>query len=91
MHITKEYNIHCSCILHENASGGKARGHIGTMLAQKAETVLKIEKHGTEHNRSTISANDTRGLQFAPFDIVIDNNGIPELVEMLEKKKVFVI
>jgi hypothetical protein len=91
MHITKEYNIHCSCILHENASDGKARGHIGTMLAQKAETVLKIEKHGTEHNRSTISANDTRGLQFQSFDIVIDNNGIPELVEMLEKKKVFVV
>jgi hypothetical protein len=89
MHITKEYNIHCSCILHENASDGKARGHIGTMLAQKAETVLKIVKHKDQHNRSTISANDTRGLQFAPFDIVIDNNGIPELVEMLESKSVF--
>jgi len=89
MRITKEHNVHCSCILHENASDGKARGHIGTMLAQKAETVLKIEKNKNIHSRSTITANDTRGLQFQPFDIEIDGNGTPHLVDALDNKDIF--
>ena len=79
MRITKEYNVHCSCILHENNSDGKARGHVGTMLAQKAETVLKIEKNQSDTNRSSITGIDTRGMGFTPFDIEIDQ-GIPYLV-----------
>jgi len=87
MKITKDYNVHCSCILHENNNDGKARGHVGTMLAQKAETVLKIEKNMSEPSRSTITGIDTRGVGFIPFDIEIDFEGNPHLVESLEKKK----
>jgi len=85
MKITKTYNVHCSCILHENNSDGKARGHVGTMLAQKAETVLKIEKNTSQPSRSTITGIDTRGIGFIPFDIEIIE-GLPYLVESLEKK-----
>jgi hypothetical protein len=85
MKITKEYNVHCSCILHENNSDDKARGHVGTMLAQKAETVLKIEKNTSQPSRSTITGIDTRGVGFHPFDIEIID-GLPYLVESLEKK-----
>lgn len=88
MMITKKYHVHCTCILHENISDGKARGHIGTMLAQKAETVLRIEKDANNHNRSKITGVDTRGVGFTPFDIEIDFTGEPHLVESLEHIKV---
>lgn len=89
MRITKEYNVHISCILHENNSDGKARGHIGTMLAQKAETVLRIKKNDKQMNRSTITGVDTRGVGFTPFDIEIDFDGVPSLVEMEATKELF--
>lgn len=81
MSITKKYNVHCLMILHENIGSGKARGHIGTMLSQKAETVLKIEKDENDTARSTISAKDTRGKGFKDFSIVIDENGTPTFDE----------
>lgn len=89
MTLTKECNIHCLCVLHENQGDGKARGHIGTLLAQKAETVLRIEKHAQDWSRSTITAKDTRGKQFMDFDIFIDQKGTPHLTEKEEEPDVF--
>lgn len=89
MTLTKECNVHCLCVLHENQGDSKARGHIGTLLAQKAETVLRIEKNATDWARSTITAKDTRGKQFMDFDIVIDGNGIPHLTEKEEQVEIF--
>ena len=39
---TEEKNIHIICVLHQNKSDNNARGHIGTELINKAETVLSI-------------------------------------------------
>lgn len=78
MKLTKDTNIHICCVLHENNSDGKARGHIGTMLAQKAETVIRIEKDKKTPEISVISANDTRGIGFNDFYIRIDINGNPQ-------------
>jgi len=89
MRITKVYGVHCTCILHENMSDGKARGHIGTMLAQKAETVIRVEKDKKQSNRSTITGVDTRGVGFTPFDIEIDSSGYPHLIDSEEKVKIF--
>lgn len=76
MTITKNYNVHILNVLHENIGGiGKARGHLGTMLAQKAETVIRIEKDETDFSYSTISAKDVRGRPFKPFNISISDNG----------------
>jgi hypothetical protein len=76
MTITKKYGVHILNILHENIGGmGKARGHLGTMLAQKAETVIRIEKDETDNAYSTISAKDVRGKPFKPFNIAISDRG----------------
>ena len=40
---TEEYNIHIIVVLHENPGSDKARGHIGTELTNKAETVIALE------------------------------------------------
>lgn len=78
MSITKQHQVHCLNVLHENFSDKKARGHIGSILAQKAESVLRIEKSKSDENTSTVSAKDTRGMHFAPFDLSIDRqNKIP--------------
>ena len=41
---TGERNIHIHTILHQNKGDENARGHIGTELSNKAETVLQVEK-----------------------------------------------
>lgn len=81
MTITERYNIHILLILHTNFSDGKARGHLGSILGQKAETVFKIEKNKDIENQSIISAHDTRGKSFNDFEILIDANGNPHLIE----------
>lgn len=35
MKISSKYDVHITVIIHQNKSDGKARGHLGTMLAQK--------------------------------------------------------
>ena len=44
MQWTDEYQIHLHTILHQNKSDENARGHIGTEINNKAETVIQIEK-----------------------------------------------
>lgn len=92
MALTKETGIHICSILHENnsqAGAGKARGHIGTMLSQKVETVIRIEKNKHNPNASIISAADTRGRGFSPFEIFIDQMGNPLLRESEQQEEIF--
>lgn len=41
---TSKYNLHIHCVLHLNKNDNNTRGHIGTELENKAETVLIISK-----------------------------------------------
>lgn len=38
------YNVHILCVLHENPSSDKARGHLGTELYNKATEVINVER-----------------------------------------------
>lgn len=86
MRITKQYDIHILNIIHQNKGDGNARGHLGTMLSQKAETIMEIRK-SEEDNSSIISSAATRGRDFKDFQIVIDGNGNPILMEYEIKKE----
>ena len=70
---------HILTVLHENKQDGKARGHIGSELVNKAETVLKVEKVEKEKKYSRLSCEMVRGLEFNPIYFVIEDN-IPEVV-----------
>lgn len=88
---TKEKNIHISCVLHENKEGGKARGHIGTELVNKAETVIRFEKNSQDKRQSIMSPEDTRGEEFDPIYFEIDQNDMglyPKIVDPVESKTV---
>ena len=53
---TGERHIHIHTILHQNKGDENARGHIGTELSNKAETVLQVEKDEKDPDISTVKA-----------------------------------
>jgi hypothetical protein len=55
MQWTSEQNIHIQTVLHLNKGDDNARGHIGTELNNKAETVLQIAKDSTLPERSIVA------------------------------------
>jgi len=77
---SEESGAHILTVLHENPSDGKLRGHIGTELMNKAETVLQVEKMEDDKMISKIKCNMVRGLEFEPIYFTIENN-IPILTE----------
>ena len=94
---TKEMNIHISVVLHEDpskdGSNNKARGHLGTELTNKAETVIRFEKNKDNKKQTIISPDDTRGEEFEPiyFEIAQNDMGLfPVIVEksVFESKQV---
>lgn len=77
---------HIMTVLHENPSDGKLRGHIGTELMNKAETVIKIEKLESDKTVSKISCDIVRGLDFDPIYFTINDN-LPEVISNYENDK----
>jgi len=85
---SEEKNIHICSVLHENPSSEKMRGHIGTELINKCETVVSIQKHNENALRSEIVAKKTRKKQFTNFAFRISENGIPLFDETFEPEKI---
>jgi hypothetical protein len=81
MQWTDERQIHIHTILHQNKADENARGHIGTELNNKAETVLEVAKDKFDGNISTVQAIHIRAMDFQPFAFRINENALPELVE----------
>lgn len=77
---SSKYNCHINCILHTNPSGDKPKGHIGTMLLQKAETIFKVEKE--DGNTSVVTCERGRNEDFSPWRFSVDEKGIPVRNEM---------
>jgi len=72
---------HILTVLHENPSSDKLRGHIGTELMNKAETVIGVEKmEGEEKHISKIGCKMLRGIDFDDIYFVINQHGVPEVL-----------
>lgn len=80
MQWTDERQIHLHTILHQNKGDDNARGHIGTELNNKAETVMQVEKDKTDTNISVVEAVHIRSMDFSPFAFRINDEALPELV-----------
>ena len=74
------YDLHIHCVLHLNKGDDNVRGHIGTELNNKAETVLVISKSNQDNNISEVRSMHIRDKDFSPFAFRIDENGLPEEV-----------
>lgn len=69
-------------ILHQNKGDENARGHIGTELSNKAETILQVEKDKADSNISkAFKAVHIRAMDFKPFAFRINEQALPEIVE----------
>lgn len=81
MQWSEESGAHILNVLHENPSSEKLRGHIGTELTNKAETVLGVEKlEGEEKNISVIKCRMLRGIDFEDIYFTINQYGVPEVL-----------
>lgn len=73
---TQEVNIHILTILHQNKADANARGHLGTELMNKAETVASLSKGENNGIRTTIiEPKFTRHRDFEPFAFTINPDG----------------
>ena len=72
-------NCHISGILHVNPNSDKMRGHLGTILGQRAEMVMLVKNEG---EYSTVSCKRVRGSRpFKDFTIRIDDDWMPYISE----------
>ena len=81
MQWTDERQIHIHTILHQNKADENARGHIGTELNNKAETVLLVEKDEKDTDVSTVRAAHIRAMDFEAFAFRINEEALPELLD----------
>lgn len=74
---TETKNIHILTILHQNKGDGNARGHLGTELINKAETVARIERRDQDNTRITVIKPDlSRHKEFQEFAFTIVDDRI---------------
>ena len=84
--LSEEYNCSIICVLHTNKADEdhNMRGHLGTMLAQKAATVLECKK---ERGSSviTVSCSESRHEEPTEWSIMFAEGG--RIVDATEQRK----
>lgn len=81
MNWTEEFNLHLHTVIHQNKGDENARGHIGTEINNKSETVLRVEKDKNDDAISTVEAVYIRDISFPPFAFRINDEALPELIK----------
>lgn len=74
-----ERNIHIITVLHQNKNDTNAKGHLGSLILQKAETVLSVKKG---KNYSEVSPSHSRGEDLDNLRFSIDEDGLPFFIEI---------
>lgn len=80
---SEELDIHILSVLHQNKGNEQARGHIGTELINKCETVLSVTKSSENKDISIVEAEYCRNKEPEPFAFEIIE-GLPVLVPDFE-------
>ena len=81
MQWTDERQIHIHTVLHQNKGDDNSRGHIGTELNNKSETILQIAKDEFDKDISIVSSVHMRAIEFEQFAFRINELALPELIE----------
>ena len=76
MALSTTYNCHIINVLHTNPGTDKARGHIGSALQRKCESVIYVHK---VDDTSIVEPQFCRNEPFERFAFHISDDGIPEL------------
>jgi hypothetical protein len=82
---TEERSIHIVTVLHQNKGDLNARGHLGTELVNKAETVLAVVRDPQDKNISIVEPTETRDREPEIFAFTVNEEGLPVLVDGWEQ------
>ena len=72
-------NTHIICVLHTNPGSDKARGHLGSSLQRKSESVLFVHRAG---DSSIVEPQFCRNEPFERFAFRVSEDGIPQLCDV---------
>lgn len=73
MQLSSRHACHISGVLHVNPGTQKGRGHLGTIMQQKCETIIEISKP----DNIKVVCHRSRGRAFEDFELVISEHGLP--------------
>ena len=76
---TSVYDLHIHTVLNLKKNENNPRGHIGTELENKAETVLIISKNNQNNSVSEVRPMHMRDKEFTTFAFHIDDDRLPVL------------
>lgn len=82
---SEEQDIHILTVLHQNKNDANGRGHLGTELTNKAESVLSIAKDTKSPDYSLVTPEYFRGKEFGSFAFTIGETGLPTIVDDFNK------
>lgn len=84
MRLSSEKQCHICSVVHTNPNSEKTRGHFGSELQRKSETVILVQRDG---DTTTIKPQFCRSLEFSPFSFVLNEKGLPEQTEAVQPKQ----
>lgn len=77
-----ERDVHVLNIIHQNPSdNSKMRGHAGTILTNKSETVIQISTSKENESIKLVETLATRNKKPEPFAFEISEKGNPEIID----------
>ena len=79
MALSTKTHTHIVCVLHTNPGSDKARGHLGSSLQRKAESVLFVHR---ADDCSIVEPQFCRNESFERFAFRVSEEGIPQLCDM---------
>ena len=78
LNLSSVHDCHICAMLHENKNDDNIRGHAGTELQNKSETVISVKKDG---DVSAVEPKYCRNIEFEKFYFKINHDGLPELCD----------
>lgn len=79
MKTTADMGLHISTILHQNKGDNNARGHLGTEIVNKSESVISVTK--VTKSISVVKAEYCRDKEFSSFAFTVDEQtALPAIV-----------
>ncbi len=74
MNLASSKNLSIVVVLHENkGDNNNVRGHIGTEVVNKSETIIEVSRDTTNNDISNVEWKHCRHKEFAPFSFKVDD------------------
>lgn len=83
MRWTKDYQCHIATVIHQNKADNYATGHLGSSITKKCEIIMSVTKDENNYNESTVKCEMSRAVDFKPFKLVINPDGIPVIDDVI--------